>query len=64
MGKMEAMKKPAKTLAMFCVVFNCSDSITVSQSPTFFRGLARPGACSRFDHFNPIDVEVPSVVAR
>jgi hypothetical protein len=56
MGKTEA-------LAIFCVLFNRSDSFIDFQRSMAFRGLGQAGACSCYDEFNPIKVGVLSVIA-
>jgi len=63
-GKTESCKDLAKSLARYCIVFNCSDQINANMMEKLFSGLAYTGSWTCLDEFNRIDVEVLSVISQ
>lgn len=63
-GKTESTKDLAKNLATMCIVYNCSEQVTVSMMSTQFMGVMHTGAWLCLDEFNRIDIEVLSVIAQ
>ena len=63
-GKTESVKDLAKNLGVWCIVFNCSEQVTVSMMSTQFMGVMQTGSWLCLDEFNRIDIEVLSVIAQ
>lgn len=63
-GKTESTKDLAKNLGTLCIVYNCSEQVTVSMMSTQFMGVMMTGAWLCLDEFNRIDIEVLSVIAQ
>ena len=55
-GKTESCKDLAKSLARYCIVFNCSDQINATMMEKLFSGLAYTGSWTCLDEFNRIDI--------
>ena len=63
-GKTESVKDLAKALGRLCVVFNCSEQITVRMMEKLFMGLCATDSWACLDEFNRINIEVLSVIAQ
>ena len=63
-GKTESVKDLAKNLGKFCIVYNCSEQVTVNMMHQQFMGSIYTGAWLCLDEFNRIDIEVLSVIAQ
>ncbi|KAH0571585.1 Dynein heavy chain [Spironucleus salmonicida] len=62
-GKSESVKDLAKSLAIGCYIFNCSEGLNEQSISKFFCGLCICGMYSCLDEFNRCRLDVLSVVA-
>ena len=62
-GKTGSTKDLAKAIAIYCVVYNCSDQVDYLMMQRHLSGLAQQGCWTCLDEFNRINVEVLSVIA-
>ena len=53
----------AKNVGQCCIIYNCSEAMTVESLTRQFSGLAQTGAWGCFDEFNRISIEVLSVIS-
>ena len=63
-GKTESTKDLAKNLGTLCIVYNCSEQVTVQMMQGQFLGMIYTGAWLCLDEFNRINIEVLSVIAQ
>lgn len=62
-GKSESVKDLAKSLAIGCYIFNCSEGLNEQSLSKFLMGLCICGMYSCLDEFNRCRLDVLSVVA-
>lgn len=63
-GKTESVKDLARNLAKQCIIFNCSELVTIYMIQVHFLGMILTGSWLCLDEFNRIDIEVLSVIAQ
>lgn len=62
-GKTETVRDLAKTLALLCVVTNCTPEMNVDSITTILSGLSQCGAWGCFSNFHRISTAIQSVVS-
>jgi len=63
-GKTETVKELAKFAGVFCIVYNCSEQVSIKTLNQLLTGLISQGVWGCLDEFNRLNIEVLSAISQ